>query len=357
MAEFAGWAMPIQYTSGSIEEHRLVRQSAGLFDVSHMGQIIVRGDGSAGYLDELVSSPIRSLAENQSAYGLLCLPSGGVIDDVFVYRLAGEWLVVVNASNAERDFQWFRDHLPGSGVEIEDASARYAMFAFQGPLAIGVMDTLCAGDSPAGSSRPAVSTIERFWAARLTIAGVQCIIGRTGYTGEDGVEVFAPASAALNVWEAVLAAAAAAGVACGPIGLAARDSLRFEPGFPLYGHELTEDISPVQARLKWACDLEKDFIGAPAIREQAASGVSPRLATVRLEERGVPRQDYPVLQDGTPVGTVASGMYCPTVDAYCANVYVPAGLAGVGTKLDIEIRGSMKPAVVVKRPLYKPAYR
>jgi len=376
MAEFAGWSMPIQYGKGSIEEHHLVRRSAGLFDVSHMGQVLVRGDGAAAWLDHMISSDIAKLELNHSTYGLLCNEAGGVLDDVFVYRLADEWLVVVNAANVEKDVSWFRDHLPASGVEIDDASEHYAMIAFQGPNAIRVMDGLVGpgasgaagktGDTGGQAAAPVskgpatggpVSAIERFAASALTINGTACIVGRTGYTGEDGVEIFAPSDRATGLWEFVLSGARAMDVECGPVGLAARDSLRFEPGFALYGHELTEEISPIQARLKWACNLDSEFIGFEAIRRQAEEGVPTKLATVRLTDRGVPRQGYEVLCDGRVVGTVASGMYAPTVDAYCANVYVESACAKTGTELAIRIRNTAKAAVVVKRPLYTPAYR
>jgi len=347
LAEFAGWSMPIQYGSGSIEEHRLVRRSAGLFDVSHMGQVMVRGTGAEAFLDGLVTSNVSALEENQSTYGLLCRQDGGVIDDVFVYRLPGEWLIVVNASNVTRDVAWFQKNLPESGVELTDASDRFAMFAFQGPRAIGVMDALSGN----------VSAVPRFSAARVTIGGVECTIGRTGYTGEDGVEIFIPTGHASVVWDAILMEARAQDVECGPIGLAARDSLRFEPGFPLYGHELNEETSPIQARLKWACNLEKEFIGAEALRRQAELGVATKLATVQLTERGMPRQGHTVLHDGAKAGYVASGMYAPTIDAYCANIFVASALAKIGTELEIEIRDKRKRAVVVRRPLYKPAYR
>ena len=201
------------------------------------------------------------------------------------------------------------------------------------------------------------SDVPRFSAARVTIGGVECTVGRTGYTGEDGVEIFAPGEHATAIWEAIFAEARAQNVECGPIGLAARDSLRFEPGFALYGHELSEEISPIQARLKWACNLEKEFIGAEALRRQAERGVSTKLATVQLAERGVPRQGHIVISDGAEVGYVASGMYAPTIDAYCANVFVASDLAKIGTELEIEIRAKRKRAVVVKRPLYRPAYR
>jgi glycine cleavage system aminomethyltransferase T len=183
------------------------------------------------------------------------------------------------------------------------------------------------------------------------------LLARTGYTGEDGVELFVSAKRAVELWERILAEAAALGLECGSIGLAARDSLRFEPGFPLYGHELTEETTPIQARLGWACDMEKEFVGAHAIRERAAAGSQTVLATLRLADRGVPRQGHQVWQGDERVGHVASGMYCPTVDAYCANAYLSSQYSRVGIELDVEIRDRRKRAIVVKRPLYRPAYR
>jgi glycine cleavage system T protein len=313
-----------------------------------MGQLAFSGPGVAAFLDRLISSSVGALEENQSVYGLLCREDGGVLDDVFTYRLAEHWLIVVNAANAEKDAGWFAKHLPESGVQMRDISAETAMFALQGPRAIEIADALTDG---------AATAIPRFGAAALSLLQTPCTVGRTGYTGEDGVEIFLPAARAVEVWTGILGAAENLGIECGPVGLAARDSLRFEPGFALYGHELTEDISPIQARLKWACDLEKDFIGADAIRRQAEEGVSRKLATVKLLEPGVPRQDYRVLAQGSPVGTVASGMYAPTVDAYCANIFVDSPLARTGTEVEIEIRNKARKAVVVKRPLYTPTYR
>ncbi|MFW5835807.1 MAG: glycine cleavage system aminomethyltransferase GcvT, partial [bacterium] len=257
MVDFAGWDMPISYRSGPIEEHRLVRRSAGLFDVSHMGQFHVSGPGALDYLQRLVSADLLSVAEQGSTYALLCRDDGGVLDDLFLYNLPDRWLVVVNAANREKDYAWFTDHLPGGvgspdGVLLDDVSDDTAMFAFQGPAALSVMDRLTDGRT---------SAIPRFCAAELELAGLPApaagrvlTVGRTGYTGEDGVELFAPATVAQAVWERVLAEAEAAGVEAGPIGLAARDSLRFEPGFALYGHELTEELTPVEARVTWACD-------------------------------------------------------------------------------------------------------
>ena len=350
MNDFAGWSMPIQYTSGSVAEHRLVRSSCGMFDVSHMGRFVFRGEGTLPYLNTMITSNLAGLSPMESAYGLLCREDGGVLDDVFVYRLNKEWLVVVNAANAEQDRAWLTGHLPSSGVEFRDVSEETAMIAFQGPNAIEVLNA-------AGESSKPVSVIPRFGAAEVALAGISCTVGRTGYTGEDGAEIFVASDQVESLWTAVLDQARTSGIEAGPIGLAARDSLRFEPGFPLYGHELSLDRTPIPARLKWACDLPGEFIGAAAIRDEVARGSDMLLATVTMVERGVPRQGQKVLSAGAVVGEVASGMYAPTVDAYCANVFVDPPRARVGVELEIEIRDRTKKAVVVKRPLYRPAYR
>ena len=361
MTEFAGWDMPVSYPSGALEEHRLVRRSAGIFDVSHMGRFRVAGPGALDYLDRLVTASLARVPEHHSTYALLCRDDGRVLDDLFVYHLPASWLVVANAANREKDFGWLEQHRASSahtaagGVDLTDVSGDTAMIAFQGPAALRVVDRLTDG---------AASRIPRFGSAELVLSGLphrdaggSVLVGRTGYTGEDGVELFMTSRMAQAVWELLLSEAERAGVEAGPIGLAARDSLRFEPGFPLYGHELTEDVTPLEARLVWACDLDTEFIGRDAIVRQKDEGVARRLATVRMTERGVPREGFRVLSEGQDVGHVASGMYAPTLDVCCANVFVPPALAKVGTEVHIEIRGRARAAVVVKRPLYDPAYR
>lgn len=348
-APFAGWEMPMQYGTGAIAEHRLVRSSAGLFDVSHMGQFSVTGEGAADWLERMVSAEIVSVQPNGSTYALLCREDGGVLDDLFIYRLADEWLIVANAANEQSDFAWLTVHLPGDGsVTLTNRSAEYAMFAWQGPRAIEVMDSVTGGSA---------SAIERFSSNRGEIAGHQLTVGRTGYTGEDGVELFLANEAAETVWTAILAEAERLGVEAGPIGLAARDSLRFEPGFALYGHELSTAVTPVEARLTWACSLDTPFIGRDAIYELKEAGPKRKLATLRMVEKGVPREGCEILADGQEVGEVVSGMYAPTVDAYCANAFLLPEWAKRGTVVDVDIRGRRKRAEVVKRPLYKPAYR
>ena len=348
LAEFAGWQMPIQYTEGAIAEHHLVRRSMGVFDVSHMARFSVTGPAATAWLNSMVTADTSAVAKHGSTYALLCKPDGGVVDDLFLYRLADQWLIVANAANEEKDFAWLEDHLPDEGVDIRNSSESFAMFAVQGPNAVTVIDELCDG---------AATATERFFATQVSLAGVELTLGRTGYTGEDGVELFVPNGQAQRVWTAILDQAKIRGVEAGPVGLAARDSLRFEPGFPLYGHELTEEITPVEARLTWACAFQTPFIGRDAILERKKTGAQKRLATIRMVDRGVPRQGCHVIADGQTVGHVVSGMYAPTVDSYCANVFLLPHLAKSGTVVEVDIRGNKKRAEVVKRPLYTPAYR
>lgn len=349
MVSFAGWDMPIQYEGGSIEEHRLVRRSAGLFDITHMGRFTARGERAAELLDYLITNDIGSLADYGSCYGLLCKEDGGILDDLFVYRMPDHYLIVVNAANRKKDFDWISRHAREKDVTIEDISDRMGMLALQGPKAIPLMDALTGGET---------TGIERFSCKPLELFGTPVLAGRTGYTGEDGVELYLPAEASLTIWEGLLAAGKKQAIEIGPVGLAARDSLRFEPGFPLYGHELTEETTPIEARLTWACSLEKDFIGKPVIERQAREGTRRRLVTLRLIDKGVPRESQRILNEREdPIGVVVTGMYAPTLDAYCANAYVESEYRKSGTPVLVQIRDRAKRAEVVKRPLYKPAYR
>lgn len=352
IVEFAGWEMPLTYTSGAVAEHELVRRSAGLFDVSHMARFEFRGTGATAALQYLVSSNVERVTTNGSTYGLLCNVDGGVIDDLYLYRLPDHWLVVANAANREKDREWIEATIRDKpDVEFQDVSDDTAMFALQGPRAIAIADSLFEG---------AASPIPRFGIAEAR----SVLIGRTGYTGEDGVEFFVPTGSAAELWSQILETAARLNIEAGPVGLAARDSLRFEPGFALYGHELRDDITPLEARLAWACDLETEFVGRDALVKQRNEGVRRRLATIRMIDRGVPREGYPVLARSTDesaagdaVGEVVTGMFAPTLDGFFANVYLPPALAKVGTDVDIEIRGRAKAARVVRRPLYTPRYR
>ena len=347
-APFAGYDMPIQYPAGAIEEHRLCRRSVGLFDIDHMGQVLVSGPGAGEALSALTSNRILDMKTREARYTLLLNDAGGVLDDLFVYRLAGDaWYVVVNASNRDADYARLRALIPAR-VDVDDLSDETYMIAVQGPRAVELLDAMSAG---------AVSRTPRFASTEAAVAGVPARIGRTGYTGEDGAELFYPASRAAELWDAILARAAELGIEAGPVGLAARDSLRFEAGMPLHGHELSPSITPLEASFAWACDFDKDFVGKEALLKQKAAGVGRRLATLSVSG-GVPREGYAVAgPDGAELGACVAGMFCPTVGLYAANAFVPPAFAKTGASLNVLIRGAAKSAEVVKRPLYIPTYR
>ncbi len=349
MVPFAGWEMPVQYPTAPIEEHKITRRSAGLFDIDHMGQIEVSGPDAERYLNHVVTWDVSTMNVNDAHYALLCREGGGIIDDVFIYKLAERWLVVVNADNRQKDFEWMVSHASEFNVEVTDISDETYMIALQGPKAIDLLNHLADVD---------VSQVPRFTAIETSINGTQTLIGRTGYTGEDGVELFFPATDALTVWEAILNAGPLRDIEIAPIGLAARDSLRFEPSFPLYGHEITEEITPLEANLKWACSFDTPFIGREALNAQREAGIPRKIVGIEMTERGVPREGYPVLNEaGDEIGIIVSGMYAPTVDKYLGHALVQRDQSKVGTNLQIQIRKNTKTAVIVKRPFYKPAYR
>jgi aminomethyltransferase len=351
MAAFAGYDMPITYPTGAVEEHLICRRSVGLFDIDHMGQVEISGGGAGEYLSGLVSSRVADMREGEARYALLLDPSGCVLDDLFIYRLRDSWWVVVNASNRESDLSWMRSRAP-NGVEIVDRSDETYMIAVQGPRALELLDSVSGG---------AASRLERFSSAKVPVGGTQSLLGRTGYTGEDGCELFFPADKAPHLWEFLLARASELGIEAAPIGLAARDSLRFEAGMPLHGHEISPSINPIEAGFKWACDFTKDFVGKQALEVIAAAGPSRRLVCLDVTGGGVPREGCEVFApEGAPldrVGVCVAGMFCPTVKKYAANAFVSPGLTKAGTALAVSIRDKPRAATVVKRPLYVPAYR
>lgn len=349
LVPFAGWEMPIQYPTGPIEEHHLTRRSAGLFDIDHMGQITVSGPDSETYLNKLVTWDIGLMAGNEAHYALMCDENGGIVDDVFIYKLPGRWFVVVNAANLAKDYHWLQDHLGDDEVTVTDVSTETYMLALQGPKAIELLQKLVLTN---------LANVPRFTAVEDKLAGAPVLIGRTGYTGEDGVELFFPVEHAEAIWETILKSGDAGGIEVKPIGLAARDSLRFEAGFALYGHEINADITPLEANLGWVCKFETGFIGREALLKQKERGLTKKLVGFELIEKGVPRQDYTVISEaGQEIGLVVSGMYAPTVDKYCGHAFIRPEYTAVGTRLQIVIRNKPKAAQVVKRPFYVPVYR
>jgi aminomethyltransferase len=336
LVPFAGWEMPVQYESGIRAEHLSVRRHAGVFDVSHMGQVETAGPDSEAFLQRMLSNDVSRLREGDAQYSLLCDDDGGVLDDLFSYRLPGDrFLTVTNAANHERDHAWLAEHAEGFDVGVRDAAADYAMLALQGPAAREIL-----GGHLAGGEAPV-----RMRTARARVAGVDCLVCGTGYTGEDGVELFCPPDQAAALWDALVASGAA------PAGLGARDTLRLEVCFPLYGNDLFEDRSPLEAGLGWAVKLDTGFVGAEALR--SAGEPAERLVSFAFTGPGIPRQDNPILVAGEPAGVVTSGTLSPCLDVGIGMGYVPAAAAAPGTAVEVDVRGRLRPAEVREKPLYR----
>ena len=339
MVEFAGWDMPVQYR-GVLEEHDAVRTGVGIFDVSHMGEVMLEGPRALEAAQHLVTNDLSKCKDGQAQYSALLNERGGVIDDVVVYRFSETRLFVcVNASRREKDFEWMRSHA-GEGVTVSQRSDDWAQIAVQGPKAAALVDSLCA---------PHVLDLAYYHFREATVAGIPgCIVARTGYTGEDGFEIFCPPDQALKLWNTL------AGGGAVPCGLGARDSLRLEVAYRLYGNDMDEEHTPLEAGLGWIVKLDKPggFIGSDALKAQKAAGLARRLVGFKLTGKGIARQHYPVRAPGsaTHVGEVTSGTMSPVLKEAVGLAYVPAALSKEGTAFDVEIRGKPVPAVVVKTP-------
>jgi aminomethyltransferase len=331
MVPFEGWEMPVQY-GGIREEHVAVRTNAGVFDVSHMGQIETSGPQAGALLQRLISNDIDALPVGGSIYGVLCREDGGVLDDLLTYRLGPEhYLTVTNAANHARDLAWFRKHAEGFDAELTDAIDHYAMVAVQGPRAREIVQT--AADAPL----PARRTV-----ARRTLAARHAIVCGTGYTGEDGVEILCGPDDAGALWDEVVRRGAA------PAGLGARDTLRLEACLHLYGNDLSEDRGPIEAGLGWCCKEDTGFIGSDAVRAAREAGPAERLRPFKLTGPGIPRPGNPI----SGGGVVTSGTLSPCLDVGVGLAYLPAGRSDVGTPIEIDVRGKTREAVVAERPLY-----
>ncbi|MDP9492037.1 MAG: glycine cleavage system aminomethyltransferase GcvT [Actinomycetota bacterium] len=327
LVPFAGWEMPVQY-QGVIPEHRAVRADAGVFDVSHMGELEVEGPKAREFLQSVLSNDLDRVEPGSAQYTLLTNERGGIVDDLIAYRLEpGRYLLIVNASNREADFQWLKEReLPGS--DVRDISDEYALLAVQGPRSL---ERLGLDDAPA------------FTFAEGEIEGVECMVNRTGYTGEKGVELLVPAEDGPALWDAVIAG----GVK--PCGLGARDTLRLEVCYPLHGNDIGLDTDAISAGLGWVCALDKDFTGAEELRRIKAEGPERKLVPFVMDEAGIPRQGMPI-EGG---GEVTSGTHSPMLDQGIGMGYVPDGQAEPGTELTIDLRGRPRRARVVKKPIYK----
>ncbi|UGS37221.1 Aminomethyltransferase [Capillimicrobium parvum] len=337
MAPFTGWSLPIEY-AGIRHEHLAVRRSAGAFDVSHMGQIETRGPGATALLQRLLSNDVDTVAVGGAQYALLCRPDGGIIDDLVSYRLEPDrWLTVTNASNHRVDLAWFRDHAGGFDADVVDRAGDFAMIAVQGPSARTIVASIAGGALP-----------ERFRAGSLPVAGADALVCGTGYTGEDGVEILCAPAEVGAVWRAVLAQGAV------PCGLGARDTLRIEACFPLYGNDLSTDRDPIAAGLGWCCAEATGFIGSDAVGLARVRGPSERLVPFVVDGPGIPRAGNEVV-DG---GVVTSGTLSPCLGRGAGLAYVPTDAASPGSELVIDVRGRLRRATVVTKPIHlrrKPA--
>lgn len=362
LIEFGGWEMPVQYTS-IVDEHLAVRRSAGVFDISHMGEVQVRGRSAAGYLNRLLTNDIRKLGVGQGQYTLMCREEGGVVDDLYAYRLAEtEFLLIVNASRIDADFTWMQARLAAfedaTGVELLNLSQAYGAIALQGPRCHEFIDAAFPGASVGGAGVSRITDLVKNQIGIFPGADAgPLMVARTGYTGEDGFEIVARAGGIEAVWERVLAAGSA--VSCKPAGLGARDTLRTEMGYPLYGHELDERTTPIEASLGFFVALDKgEFCGRSVLEAQKTGGVSRRCVAFRMPERSAPpRPQYPIWTPGetqAPCGLVVSGTQSPSLGVGIGMGFVPTAFSKPGTAIEIEIRGRRWPATVARKPLWCP---
>ena len=332
---FAGWEMPVTY-EGIREEHSAVRRHVGMFDVSHMGEVEVEGPGALRFLQRVLSNDVAKIAIGGAQYSCLCREDGGVIDDLFAYRLGGDrYLIVTNAANHDADLAWLGRQSREFDVIVRDVADRYAMLAVQGPHARAVLTSALGIELP-----------PRFHVAHVQVGRRPALACGTGYTGEDGVELLIDPEVAAPIWAELLDA----GVV--PCGLGARDTLRLEVCFPLHGNELSPERSPIEACLGWCCKEETGFIGSEAIARARAGGSAETLVAFKIEDRGIPREGNPVLHDGTEVGVVTSGTFAPSLELGAGMAYVSSDIAEVGTEIEIDVRGKRRLARIASKPLY-----
>ena len=352
MVDFGGWELPVQYPLGIKEEHLTCRNKAGLFDVSHMGEVSVIGADAEKWINSLVTNDISTLVDGQVQYNVMCRENGGVVDDLLVYRYnTSKYMLVINAANVEKDWAWFNEHLKGD-VTIRNLSMETAEVALQGPNAEDILCKIAEGFDP--------KAIEFFhFVDGFKVAGIPAIVSRTGYTGEDGFEIYVAWDKGAELWNAVLAAGEEFGLT--PVGLGARDSLRFEAGLPLCGQEFTDDLGPLEAGYGFAVKpfKECEFIGQKVLQEQKNNGLKRKILFTKMVDKGVPRHGMPVQNaEGQVIGEVTTGGYAPSLDANIASVVIDASQAPeVGGNLYIDIRGKAKKVEVVKKPYYKKSYK
>ena len=347
MVPFAGWELPVQYPTGPLVEHHAVRTAAGIFDIDHMGQFSLTGPDADAFLQFVQVYDISQMQVWEAHYSLLCYEDGTIVDDIFLYRLPDGWMIAVNAGNRAKDWAWLQAHRHGYQIELTDISDETYMLALQGPKAEAILQRLTdtnLGEVPARTG------------LRATVNGIEVLLGRTGYTGEDGFELYLPAQAAVTFWNDLLVAGKDDGLL--PCGLAARDSLRFEACMPLYGHEIDAETNPYEARQGWTVSLDKpDFLGRSALLKAKLEENRKILVGFEMIDRAVAREQYEIAVGGQVVGYVTTGMKSPTLDKFVGLGYVPSAHQKIGTEIDILVRGTPKKATVVRRPFYKPRYK
>lgn len=346
--DFAGWALPVQY-EGLTAEHEAVRNFAGLFDVSHMGEVEVRGSQATDYVQNLVTNDVSIMNENQVIYGMMCYPDGGIVDDLLVYKHTNDYyLLVINASNVDKDFQWMKENVGNYDVELMNISEEVSEVALQGPKAEETLQELTDTN---------LADIAFFYfKTDVKIAGRNCLVSRTGYTGEDGFEIYMKHEDAEHVWDKILEAGKNRGVK--PTGLGCRDTLRFEANLPLYGNELSPEITPLEAGFGMFVKLNKpNFIGKEALEKQKAEGLKRKIVGFEMEGPGIPRHGYEVLSDGKSIGFVTTGYSSPTLKKNIGLAMVDIAYAELGTQIDIQIRKNVVKAKVVNRKFYSKNYR
>lgn len=344
MIDFGGWDMPVQYKAGTIEEHMAVRTAAGIFDVSHMGEIVIEGAGALDLVQHVTSNDASKLADGQIQYSGLTTPAGTFVDDILVHRFgADRYFLCVNASNTDKDFEWILSHAGGFDAEVRNVSAEYTQLAIQGPRAIEIMQTLTGVD---------LGSIKYYWFTEGKIDGVPAIIARTGYTGEDGVEIYFDPAESERIWKKILDTGAPAGLT--PCGLAARNTLRLEAKMALYGNDIDDTTTVLEADLGWIFKPGKgDFIGRDALVAQKQSGLTRKLVGFEVIDKGIARDHNPVYIDGEESGMVTSGSPAPFLKKNIGLAYLPIDRTSIGSRFEIDVRGRRLAAEVVPTPFYK----